>query len=209
MSSEVFIVDEPADTRGCPFCGETIKAVAIKCRHCGELLGDPNSPGIFRHGRKVVASLTAPMPPVCIKTGQPTDKYLARELRWHHPLIYLGLLLGILPYLIGALLTQKKHRIRVYMTPQLMKRRRIGITLACVGAFGGIAAVIAGAVNANDNETLAGILFLIGVLGFLVGLILALIYSNPISAARIDDEHIWIKGAGKPFLATLPEWIGK
>jgi phage shock protein PspC (stress-responsive transcriptional regulator) len=32
-------LDELTDTRKCPFCGESIRAEAIKCRFCGSRLG--------------------------------------------------------------------------------------------------------------------------------------------------------------------------
>lgn len=209
MSSEVFLPDDPVDTRACPFCGETIKQIARKCRHCGELLGDPNSPGLFRDGKKLVVSRTAPMPPLCIKTGEPTDRYLTRELRWHHPLVYVLLLTGVIPYLIAALMVQKKQRVRIYLTPERIKSRRIGLAIATVAALGGVTAFIAGIIQMEQEESLGALLVAGGLLAFVIGLILALVYSNPVRAARIDDDHLWLKGAGQPFLATLPDWPGK
>ncbi len=29
------------DTKVCHFCGEDIKAIAIKCKHCGSMLNEP------------------------------------------------------------------------------------------------------------------------------------------------------------------------
>ena len=35
-----------SETKLCPFCGEEIKAVAIKCKHCGSMLTDVSAGGI-------------------------------------------------------------------------------------------------------------------------------------------------------------------
>jgi hypothetical protein len=208
MSDEVFLADA-ADTRGCPFCGETIKAVARKCRYCGELLGDPNSPGVFRDGKKVVLSRTALLPSRCFKTGEPTTTWLARTLYKQSPVALLGLVFGPIGYAIVAVLTQKKVDVRIPLSQERIKRRRNNILLAWVIAIAGITGIIAGGVMMDQNESLGALALGAGVLTLIGGLIMVIVVSNPASAAQIDDDYVWIKGAHPLFLAELPEWAGK
>jgi hypothetical protein len=198
------------DSRACPFCREVIKKVAIKCRHCGELLGSAEAPGVFRDGKRVVLSRTASLPPRCVKSNEPAEEWLKRNLTWHPPWVFVTILLSPLIYIIVALATRKTACVRVPLTLARFRRRRRIILLAWLLFLGGIAALVAAAVASADRQSsLSPILALGGLAAILISPFLGLAVASPVAPTKMDDKYIWLRGVHPAIVGDLPEWIGK
>lgn len=161
-------------------------------------------PGLWREGNVLVMHKQAPLPDICMKSNLPANRRLRRDLRWHHPAVFVALLVNLIVYLIIAMIMTKKATIHMPLTDEWFGRRRTrmliawGVALlAVLMFFGGIAAI--------DTDygifiTLAGLFVALGAgIGGLLGCQL-------VTPKRMTDQYIWLKGVHPDYLDRLPVW---
>lgn len=163
------------------------------------------SEGIWRSEKLLVMHKNAQLPDRCIKTNQPAaGKRFKATLYWHHPAIYLSILLSLLIYLIVALIVRRKAIVYVGVTEKILRRRRRAILW---GWLTGIAGAILFFVSASiQSEPVMGVLMLLSLGLMLGGLIGGIARATLVGVERIDTDYIWIQGVSKEYLALLPEW---
>jgi len=206
--------ERPAATKLCPMCGEEIKAIARKCRFCGEYfdeerVGHSPKSGIWRDGNQLVMTRDAELPYVCIKTNQPADVWLPRSVSWYPRWTLVLLPLGLLVFVIVAGLLRKQAGIRV----GLCESRRVGrlwtIGLAWGGIVLGLGMLMVGIISERQQPaSLAASLIPLGCLLFFASAILGDSLPRIVSAAYINEDFIWLKGVHPDYLARFPEFPG-
>jgi hypothetical protein len=202
-----------SDTKLCPMCGEEIKAIARKCRFCGEYfdeeggVGHSRESGIWRDGNQLVMTHDAELPYVCIKTNRPADVWLPRTVSWYPKWTLVLLPLGLLVWLIVAGLLRRQATIRV----GLCESRRVGrvwtIVLAWGGVVLGLGLLILGAVL-EKRQPEAVWLIPVGIVLFFASAIVGATLPTIVSAAYLNEDHIWLKGVHPDYLARFPEFPG-
>jgi hypothetical protein len=192
----------PIDTKKCPFCQEVIRAVAVKCRHCGELLGDNKSPGIWRDGKLLVMSRKIKLPARCVKSNAPATTWLKRQYKWHQGGMGMAILQGAL---ISSLIAEK-IKIQVPLSDEWTRRRRRAILIGWLSAVIGLALIFVGIASANRRDSALVTLIPIGFLVMMAGSIYGAVRAQVVRMAKANSTHLWLKGVHRDYLATLPTW---
>ena len=158
---------------------------------------------VWRDGRVAVLLPDATMPHRCVKCNEPAhDPTKTRKVFWHSPWLYL-LLFNFIIFAIVALVVRKKALIAPALCADHKKRRRNALIVGWVGSLGGFVAIfVGGASSLAAWGALLGLVVMIG------SIIVGMVYGRIVYASKIDGTHVRLKGCGRPFLGSLPDFPG-
>ena len=156
-------------------------------------------------------------PPVCMVCGERATDYPSKTMSWHPPWVMILIVAGLLPFLIAALVTQKRAQVVGSFCPN-HRMHWLGRTLATWLSLLGllIPAVIGVILSANKpvgvvggpqrNDDYFGLVCL-GSLLFLLGwlVLVAILQTTAIRPKEITDRHILLTGVSPHFIAALED----
>jgi hypothetical protein len=165
-------------------------------------VGMPGS-GVWRSKSTLVMSKGAALPDRCVKCNEPAHGIrLKRKLTWHHPAIYLLILVAVLIYLIVSLILRKRATVEFGLCERHLAIRRRNMLITWVLFLLGVAGFVVAVVAENGIYVLVGAILLLG------ALIYGLVVVRVVSPSRIDDKFVWLRGVNKNYLSQLPQWPG-
>lgn len=155
-------------------------------------------------GKLLVMHVNGPLPRRCLRTNQ-TEDLQDRQytMRWRPEALIFLVLLGILPYLLAALVFTKTAVVTVPLSRETVQRFGRATTIAVLWVTIGAIAFF-GSLGVQGQESGAWIaLFAAAIL--VAGLVYAVVRPR-LTPKRITDDYIWLAGVSPEYLAGLPNW---
>ena len=156
--------------------------------------------GVWQQKNTLVMHKQATLPDRCVKCNRPANgRRLTKTLSWHHPAWYLLVIVGLLIYVIAALIVRKSAVLHLGLCDEHFSKRRTGIWISWGILALSVALIILGAANNLPA------LFLIGILLIFVAAIYGAVNANLVAVQKIDEQYVWLKRINKDYLLMLPE----
>jgi hypothetical protein len=170
----------------------------------------PAASTIARDGKKLIvpnATLNqmVTLPPPCVKCGASADgNPVIKTFSWHHPALYLLILLGILPGLVLYTLIASSKRRKIFLCVPLCtehaRRRRLIATLAWIIPAIGLAAAFILPHFGMDISRAGSITVVL----IISGVVLLGVTADPIRPRYIDQFRAVFTGVCEKYLQQLP-----
>ena len=173
--------------------------------------GSPNMGGLWREGQLLVMDRNARLPNICVKSGQPTGRFLIRNLSWQPPwLRAMAFVFGWLIYAILVASYGKKATIQIALSDEWFQRRTVFLLIGWIGCLTGLAiGGIGMAIGIQmDNSELVTISIFVGAILLAACGITSSYGARMVWADLITERHIWVGGVCESLLQQLPPWTG-
>ena len=151
--------------------------------------------GYWRDGKRVVMDRNAVLPDRCFKCDEPANGYRRATTLTHVPTAT-EMMVGAIAYAFA-----KRAPIEIGLCER--HRRSKAATVALVSGATLLASLLV-FTQVRATELVLPLLATVGLIGGVVGLLYAAVGFKVVRATKITDTHVWLKGAGEPFLASLP-----
>jgi hypothetical protein len=140
------------------------------------------------------------LPDVCMKCGAPAVTRNQKTFSWHPSWALVLLLLGLLPYVIAALILTKRRRVSIPFC-ETHKNHWLWRVLFALGSLA-VPLLLFAAGVAADSAGLA----VAGVLSAIVWLIaVAVVFNTAINVVEITDDSIKLRNVGGEFVRAYEE----
>jgi hypothetical protein len=152
------------------------------------------------------------LPPVCLVCGGKARSLTSKVMRWHPSWVYVLILLGLLPLLIGILLTQKSCRLEAPLCREHKNHwfsRSLVTWLSFLGlifVIGILVAVLSSRQPGRGDDTFAFVCLGSVVLVLVWLIIVAVLNQTAVRPSEITDRHITLNGVSPEFVDALDDW---
>lgn len=152
---------------------------------------------IVREGNAVrIPREGATLPPRCVRCNAPSAlPPMSRRIYWHHPAVYLLILIAACLYVIVAVIVRKRGTVNVYLCERHAKRRRTGIAVG----WGGFLLSLIGFIALVDSVPVVGLALLFTMIA---APITGIVMSQVVAPTKMDDHYAWLR-VGRPFLESI------
>jgi hypothetical protein len=159
-----------------------------------------NMATIWRSKSVLVMMKQAPLPDRCVKCNAPTQHKLKRNLRWHHPALYILVFGGLLFYFLLALVLSKRATIDVGLCETHAATRKRDIVITWMLVLLSFGSFYLAATTEEMSLLFVGLTLLLG------AVIYGIVKARVVAPQKIDDHYVWLTGLNANYLEQFPEW---